>query len=150
MNTPPTTCTPTGGTLCVYRGQIRWASNSEDDRLIGLPGAAADSWWGSEEDRFLSARVREDMIEYGRFLSVRLWLAKVELSEDDIKREALLNIIGVGKAEYSVAYSEDTGYLWTDDDLMVGGHDLLQRFRDHIGWFCHLEIVYHKEVPSRD
>ena len=42
--------------------------------------------------------------------------------------------------EYSHAYSEYTGYLWTDEKLVIGGHDLLNEIKGNIGKYIHLEI----------
>jgi hypothetical protein len=45
-------------------------------------------------------------------------------------------------ATYRGVLSEYTGYLWTDEDLMVGGHDLLAELKSHLGKFCHLYVHY--------
>jgi hypothetical protein len=50
--------------------------------------------------------------------------------------------VGLGEADVGHRYSEITGYLWTDEEIMVGGHDLIEELHDHLGKFCHLEITY--------
>jgi hypothetical protein len=51
---------------------------------------------------------------------------------------------------YFNAYSEITGYLWTEESLMIGGHDLLEIFRSHVGHYLVLEITYNQEVEHED
>jgi hypothetical protein len=33
--------------------------------------------------------------------------------------------------------------LWTDEDLNVGGHDLLEEIRSYLGKFIYLEVDVH-------
>ena len=60
-------------------------------------------------------------------------------------QEQFLRSMYTGKAdcEFSVYYSEITGYLWTDENLVIGGHDLLDEIRSHIGSYLLLEIEVH-------
>src|SRR5437868_3327415 len=58
-----------------------------------------------------------------------------------------VRLLAQGRINHS-HYSEITGYLWTDENLMVGGHDLLDELRSHKGSFVHLEIAYSKDVPD--
>jgi hypothetical protein len=57
-------------------------------------------------------------------------------------------MLGEGDATFGARYSEDTGYLWTDEELNVGGHDLLGELESHEGRYCLLEIRYSHEVPG--
>ena len=141
------------GTAVCYRGWLRYAHNGEEDDILAVPSArtsAADDEYGdAEEDRYLAAAVRRDMAEYGRFLSVRLWTAAVELDADRMREEFLREALGYGTAEYEMQYSEDTGYLYTTEELDFGGHNLLAYLKSQIGRFAQLEITYHREEPVR-
>ena len=44
-----------------------------------------------------------------------------------------------------MAYSEITGYLWTDEVVKIGGHDLLKEFETHLGKYLYMEIEYYEE-----
>lgn len=76
-------------------------------------------------------------------VSVRFYLSDVELTDEKIKEQLLLSISGSLTAEYRAAYSDYTGYLWSNDELEIGGHKLLEDLRQHIGKYCLLEIDIH-------
>jgi len=117
----------------VYRGLLELGSNGEEDELLRIAG--------SEE--VLAELVMEDIEEFGDFLTVRYFTAEKELTEDELIEALVKKVSGVGDALYNVAYSEITGYLWTDEKLNVGGHDLLGELKSHVGKFCHLEIEFY-------
>ncbi len=50
---------------------------------------------------------------------------------------------GDGTSNFSHRYSEMTGYLWTDETLQVGGHDLLAELSNYLSKWCHLKLVIH-------
>ena len=43
-------------------------------------------------------------------------------------------------AKYYHQYSEITGYLWTDEEAVIGGHDLLEIFRNHLKKYAILVV----------
>ena len=43
--------------------------------------------------------------------------------------------------QYIHRYSEETGYLWTDEKLEIGGHDILKELYSYIGKYLYLEII---------
>lgn len=51
---------------------------------------------------------------------------------------------GAGSCSFSHAYSELTGYLWTDESLEVGGHDLLKELDINVNKYLHLEVEVHR------
>ena len=118
----------------VYRGRIKETSNGEDDRLLGLGSGS--------QHRPLAEVIADDMEEYGRYLTVRYYVSDEEMSEEELKRSVLRVIFGEGDAECEAQYSETTGYLWTDEELNVGGHDLLAELHSQMGRHLHLEITY--------
>jgi len=87
------------------------------------------------------------MRAFGRYLSVRYFIADAERSREELDESLVRQIIGAGEAEFHHRYSEITGYLWTDEEIRVGGHDLLDELTGCIGKFLHLEIVYSKDDP---
>lgn len=115
----------------IYRGFLRLRCRSEGDDALCL-----------DDREPLAATIQDDIALHGRYLSVRYYTSAVELGEQEIRDEAVRVACGVGQAEWSVAWSEDTGYLWTTEELMVGGHDLLEELKSHAGRFCQLEIGY--------
>ncbi len=76
-------------------------------------------------------------------VSVRYWISDVEKTKEQLQESVLKNLIGAVDAEYSDRYSDVTGYLWTDENLNIGGHDLLAELRSNKGKFIWLEIDIH-------
>lgn len=50
---------------------------------------------------------------------------------------------GNAETKYYHRYSELTGYLWTDEDFKVGGHDVLAELRSYKGKWCYLVVTFH-------
>jgi len=98
----------------------------------------------------LAEIVTDDIDRHGRYLTVRYWTAGTSRSDDDMIEGALRELLGAGEAEFRNAYSEITGYLWTDEDIKVGGHDLLEELKAQAGRYCLLEIGYSKEASPGD
>ena len=89
-----------------------------------------------------------DRWSYGRYVSLRYWTAEAEASPEDIKRRAIECLYaGSASVEWGALYSESSGYLGIDDELMVGGHDLLGELSDAVGKYLLLELTIHDGHP---
>lgn len=75
-------------------------------------------------------------------ISVRYWISDSEKEIDELKRNMLLKIVGSVDADYRDAYSDITGYLWTDQEAKVGGHDLISELQSSIGKYLYMEVDY--------
>jgi hypothetical protein len=94
----------------------------------------------------LVEKIEEDIKLYGNYLSVRYYISDKETSVDDIKEQWILKVMGISKCEYWDRYgSEWTGYMWTDEELNVGGHNLLEELKSYIDKYIVLEIDYSEE-----
>lgn len=125
-----------------YRGMITIGSHGEtDDALIlFLPRVVHYP---------LAEAVKDDIEQYGHWLTVRYWTADRELPDSELEGAALRAVLGIGEARWNEHYSDITGYLWTDEDLMVGGHDLLAELSSQQGRYLLLEITYSRlEKPD--
>lgn len=79
----------------------------------------------------------------GKKVSARYWISDTEKTKEQIQEGALKTIMGIVDADYGDRYSEITGYLWTDEELNIGGHDLLAELSSYKGNFVFLEIDVH-------
>jgi hypothetical protein len=122
-----------------YRGQLVRVDNG-DDEVVGLRDEH-----GAES--ILAKTVSEDFDVLGHYLTVRYFISDVPLTPDQVNEERVKIAIGEGDVGYGKAYSEITGYLWTDEDLKVGGHDLIDELYAHIGKYLHMEIGF-STTPS--
>lgn len=120
----------------IYRGFLKIASNGEDSDVLFLAKTPAD------EGVILAEMVGEDINTLGNFVSVRYFTADEEMSIDELTIDLVKQASGVADARHRMRYSEITGYLYTDEDLQIGGHDLLYELKGHAGRFCHLEVEF--------
>lgn len=125
-----------------YRGTLAVRDHGESMDVLFLDESVNDSW----EDP-LAERISDDLERHGRYASVRYWTADAPMGDDEINEAAVRSMLGEAEARYRVAYSDVTGYLWTDEDINVGGHDLLEELKGQAGRYLLLEIGYATDAP---
>jgi len=76
-------------------------------------------------------------------VTARYWLTDEQVSREQAQEQFMRKVFGAADVQYSPHYSEVTGYLWTDEDLMVGGHDLLAELTSAAGKWLILEVEVH-------
>lgn len=100
------------------------------------------SYFIGDTERPISYELQEEIS--GKNVSVRYWISDIPQTREQLKEEFLSSLSGGILSEYSPKYSDITGYLWTDEEITVGGHDLLQEITDNIGKYIYLEIDIHE------
>lgn len=73
-------------------------------------------------------------------VSVRYWISDKEKTKRELQENQMMVLVGAVDAEYRDRYSDITGYLWTDEELNIGGHDLGAELQSHLGKFVYLEM----------
>lgn len=86
----------------------------------------------------LAERLSNDIA--GKKVNVRYFIADHPEKKAVLIEGLIQTLYGDAEAEYEHAYSEYTGYLWTDENIKIGGHDLLSELENKIGKFLYLEI----------
>lgn len=127
----------------IYRGWLHLGINAGDENILQL--IEDKEQCGRSSQDILAESIQDDMRTYGCYLSVSYFVADKELSSDELQEHFLNSLYGDSSAWYHVAWSEITGYLWTNEEIMVGGHDLLEELKGNVGKFLHLEIEYSHE-----
>jgi hypothetical protein len=122
-----------------YRGFLALHDHGEGMDILFLDHANGD--YGDP----LAGVIEDDIDRYGRYLSVRYWTANEARGDDDMIEGVLRELDGEGEAKFRHRYSEITGYMWTDEDINVGGHDLQAELQSQAGRYCLLEIGYSKD-----
>lgn len=85
----------------------------------------------------------------GKQVNCAYMFSNKPLERKDLLDSQILCAAGVAEADFYHHYSEMTGYLWTDEEGKIGGHDLLEIFRQHIGDYCYLIVsVYPIELDA--
>jgi hypothetical protein len=134
----------------VYTGWIREGSYGDADDIIYLEDSTyidsdRDPAY-SNFDKFYDgdpvADVLEDSIR-NKQVSVCYWITNQKCTKDEAQEEFLKKLYGAADCYFLSHYSGITGYLWTDEDLVIGGHDLLAELRSNVGSFVVLDITVH-------
>lgn len=121
----------------VYEGLIRAGDYRENWDALFL----------GESDQPLADILGNDRTDFGPYASVRYFIYATPKTIDELDEGLVRRLAGEMDADYTDSYSEITGYLWTDEDIKVGGHDLLAELRSHLGWFAYIEITWSALAP---
>lgn len=120
---------------------IRTTLNTVQGQLsIRDDGDSMDVLFVSTLERPLSEEL--DWMERKK-VTVRYWVTDQQVSREQAQEEFMKKVMGVADVRYNPRYSEITGYLWTDEDLNVGGHDLIKELKSHAGKWLILEVEVH-------
>lgn len=119
----------------IYRGWIAERDYGETDDALFL----------DPSDEPLAAYIAADIESEGQYLTVRYFISDEEQPIEALETEKIKMVLGASDVSFRVRWSDITGYLWTDEAIQVGGHDLLQELSGNLGKFCHLEITYNDE-----
>lgn len=107
-------------------------------------GEASDILFLSDVSEPLAEAISDEITN--REVSVRYWVSDVEKSKQELKEDTIKHLVGALEAEYYHRYSDYTGYLWTEEHLNIGGHNLLSEIRSYKGKYLHLEIDIHENT----
>jgi len=78
-------------------------------------------------------------------VTVRYWITDKEATKEEAIKSLLATLSGVADCDFGSKYSEITGYLWTDEECNIGGHDLLGELHSYVGKWLILEIDIHQK-----
>lgn len=140
----------------LYTGWIREATNSSLDDILWLQSVTyIDSsnphltpWdkmeWDHERDETtypLADVLKSDISN--KQVSVSYWITDKQCTKDEAQEQFLKKLYGSADCKFKSHYGDITGYLWSDENLVIGGHDLLQELRSNIDKFLVLDITVH-------
>lgn len=128
----------------VYRGKITVRDYGESMDNLFVVDDAVDVY----DQEPLAEQIADAIELFGPYLSVNYYITDEPYPQEDLQEQWLRHVLGDSDVKFHIAWSEITGYLWTDEDIMVGGHDLLAELVSNDGKFIHLEITYAEEPPA--
>lgn len=79
------------------------------------------------------------------FASVRFVTGKTPIDPTKVEETIIECFYGNAKGRYDHVYSDYTGYLWTEEKFIVGGHDIPKILYSHIGEYIHMEIELYEQ-----
>jgi hypothetical protein len=119
------------GETLTYSGLLSQYSHGEAEYILFL---------STEEEPL--AEVLEGQIR-NKQVTVRYWITDKPCSREEAIEDHARQLMGIADTSYDVHYSEITGYLWTDQECKIGGHDLIGELEDSAGKWLILEIEIH-------
>jgi hypothetical protein len=142
----------------IYAGWIREKNFGEADNIIYL-GREGSTYTDSADPNTTLEDLDTDGIYFEneeipladvlqssiarKQVSVYYWITDQQCTKDEAREQFLKKLYGAADCEFRSRYSDITGYLWTDEDLVIGGHDLLDELRSNVGGFVILDITVH-------
>lgn len=121
----------------IFKGYLREKTFGEGDAL-------------SIGDEFI-VKLFEDNGLMNSPITVSYYITETECTLEEAQEDFVKKLYGISDGELTNAYSEITGYLWTDENLKIGGHDLVDElysysdFRDGSAKYCILKVIKHKD-----
>lgn len=113
--------------------------------MLGPVGDGDEALYLSDGTRLHRHPLADELEEItNKRVTCRYWITDRQASRDEAQEAFLRTLTGIGEARCNSRYSEITGYLWTDEDLNIGGHDLLEELKSHVGKWLILEIDVHE------
>lgn len=79
---------------------------------------------------------------YDKEVCISFYISEEPKEIEDLKENLILSTCGSLYADYSDFYSDFTGYCFTNDDLMVGNHDLIKDISLNDGKYIYLICKY--------
>ena len=116
-----------------YAGQVSVRDYGDSDDVLFI----------SSNDDPLAEILERDIS--GRTVTARYWITEKEASKEEAQESFIRQIMGVAESIFQARYSDITGYLWTDEDIKIGGHDLLGELEGCAGKWLILEIDIHSD-----
>lgn len=110
--------------------------------------------WGEADDILFLSSLRDPLAEEldwmeGKNVTVRYWITDQQCTREEASEAAMMTVMGLADVRLESRYSELTGYLWTDEDLEIGGHDLLSELQSSVGKWLILEVEQHPGRPKK-
>lgn len=82
-------------------------------------------------------------------VTARYWITDQPVSKEAANEGFMRRVMGDASCDFGAHYSEVTGFLWMDEEVKIGGHDLIAELRSHVGKWLILEIEVHKKSNKK-
>lgn len=121
----------------IYKGKLEQGDHGDSMDVLFIEGASDP----------LLEMLQDDIERYGSYLTVRYFVMDRDIPVSEIEECYFMQLIGAGRSEFQPCYSEVTGYLYTNEELIVGGHDLLKELESSVGKYILIEVKFDREPP---
>lgn len=123
----------------IYQGRIAVEDFGEAMDILWVGGTPRKRY---DQEPFAQI-FEDDLNAHGRFVRVRYHVSDERWTLEELEENAIKVLAGAADARYKDHYSEETGYLWTDEDLNVGGHDLIKELGSSVGMYLYMIVDFY-------
>jgi len=111
-------------------------------------GILANHSYGEYTPVLYISSVESPLAEHLRWIrnkqvTVSYYITDIPCTKEEAKEDFIKKLSGSVSTKFNTRYSDITGYLWTDEECKIGGHDLIEELGSYIGKFVILEITLH-------
>jgi len=111
-----------------YTGQLSLGTYDEaDDILFLLPHESP-----------LAEILKDDIAR--KTVTARYWITDRQVDKVEAQEGFIRQLMGATDIDFGSHYSEITGYLWTDEEVNIGGHDIIAELHGYVGQWLILEV----------
>lgn len=127
------------------------STHDENDYTIGIKDEKEIKTFGGKviktaNEGFPFSKAMYEKLDWGNYkTSMRFFISDSKINPDTVEEEYIQQLMGYPDCTYHHSYSDYTGYLWTTERFIVGGHDFLKTLNNNEGKYIHLEIELYKE-----
>ncbi len=121
----------------IYQGYLREQTWGEALDILYLVDDNRDPYKTSEEDPL--AEILEADIA-NKYVSARYYITNKQCTVTEAEESFIKWLVGEVETDVGAHYSEITGYLWTDEEINIGGHDLINELHGYLGKYLILII----------
>lgn len=98
----------------------------------------------TEDENIIFAEFFEENLN-NKQVSISYYISDKPLTREELEKQHIDKIMGIVKSSCYPVYSDITGYLWTEEDCKIGGHNLLKEINNYEGKYIDMQIVIHNE-----
>lgn len=98
----------------------------------------------TEDENIIFAEFFEENLD-NKQVSISYYISDKPLAREGLEKQYINKVMGIVDAGCYPIYSDITGYLWTEEDCIIGGHNLLEEINNYEGKYIDMQIVIHNE-----
>ncbi len=96
---------------------------------------------GKDSDEPLAEILEEDF--GGKQVSVSYYICNSKCTLEEAQESFIKSLVGIVDTNVGAKYSEITGFLWADEEINIGGHDLIEELHNYKGkWLILVVDIY--------
>lgn len=129
-------------------------TNDDNNYTIGIKNIIKQATLSGEElliesNSFAFTKEMATKIGWSNvYASVRFLTGDTPIDPLKVEQIIIENYFGNVKSLYRHHYSDYTGYLWTDEDFVVGGHKIPKILENYNKKYIHMEIELYTEIKG--